>query len=89
MNFVIWIAIGGILGWLASIVMKTRKQQGTMLNVVAGIVGAVVGGGLIAPIFSSSAVRQNDFSISALCVALLGALLLLAVIHLLWREKSQ
>ncbi|EGF33701.1 Transglycosylase-associated protein [Oxalobacteraceae bacterium IMCC9480] len=88
MNFIIWIVIGGVLGWLTSIIMKTNAQQGTLLNVVVGIVGAMTGGWLLAPLLGTRNLNQNDFSISALLVALLVALASLAVIHLLWREKT-
>ena len=44
MNFIIWIVIGGILGWIASMIMRTNAQQGLLMNVVVGIVGALLGG---------------------------------------------
>ena len=44
MNFIIWLVIGGIIGWLASMVMRTDAQQGVVLYVVVGIVGALLGG---------------------------------------------
>lgn len=88
MNFIVWIVVGGILGWLASIIMKTDAQQGTLLNIVVGIVGAMVGGWLLAPLFGTGTINQNDFSISALLVSLLGAVILLAITHLLWRDKT-
>ena len=49
MNFVIWLIIGGVLGWLASLVMKTDGQQGIFLNVVVGIIGALIAGFVVAP----------------------------------------
>ena len=50
MNFIIWLVIGGIIGWLASLVMRTDAQQGVVLNVVVGIIGALLGGWLISPL---------------------------------------
>ena len=50
MNFIIWLVIGGVIGWLASMVMRTDAQQGVILNVVVGIVGALLGGWLISPL---------------------------------------
>jgi uncharacterized membrane protein YeaQ/YmgE (transglycosylase-associated protein family) len=85
MNFIIWIVIGGLIGWAASIVMKTDAQQGVVLNVVVGIVGALVGGWLLAPLFGTGTINQNDFSLASLVVSLLGAIILLAVINLLRR----
>ena len=85
MNFIIWIVIGGILGWLASIVMKTDAQQGIFLNVVVGIVGALVGGWMLAPLLGTGTINQNDFSMISLLVSFIGALILLAVVNLLKR----
>jgi len=85
MNFIIWIVVGGILGWLASLVMRTDAQQGILLNVVVGIVGALLGGWLLAPLFGTGTINQNDFSISSLLVSFLGAIVLLAIVNLLRR----
>ncbi|MBC7500133.1 MAG: GlsB/YeaQ/YmgE family stress response membrane protein [Herminiimonas sp.] len=89
MNFIIWIVVGGILGWLASMVMKTDAQQGMILNVVVGIVGALLGGWLLAPLFGTGTINQNDFSISSLLVSFLGAVVLLAVVNLLRRGTTR
>lgn len=51
MNFIIWIVVGGLLGWVASMIMRTDAQQGMFLNVVVGIIGALLGGWLLAPLF--------------------------------------
>ena len=85
MNFIIWIVIGGLIGWAASIVMKTDAQQGVVLNVVVGIVGALVGGWLLSPLVGAGTINQNDFSLASLVVSLLGAIILLAVVNLLRR----
>ena len=77
--------IGGLIGWAASIVMKTDAQQGVILNVVVGIVGALVGGWLLSPLFGTGTINQNDFSLASLVVSLLGAIILLAVVNLLRR----
>jgi len=50
MNLIIWLVVGGVIGWLASLVMKTDAQQGMILNVVVGIVGALLGGWLLSPL---------------------------------------
>lgn len=83
MNFVIWIVVGGLIGWAASVIMKTDAQQGLTLNVAVGIVGALVGGWLLAPLFGTGTINQSDFSLSSLVVSLLGAVILLAVVNLL------
>ena len=54
MNFIIWLIIGGLIGWVASMIMKTDGQQGIILNVVVGIVGAFLGGWLLAPMFGTA-----------------------------------
>jgi len=85
MNFIIWIVVGGILGWLASLVMRTDAQQGMFLNIIVGIIGALLGGWLLAPLFGTGTINQNDFSISSLLVSFLGAVILLAIVNLLRR----
>lgn len=85
MNFIIWIVIGGILGWLASMVMKTDAQQGVFLNIVVGVVGALLGGWLLAPLFGTGTINQNDFSMSSLLISFLGAVILLAIVNLFRR----
>lgn len=84
-NFLIWIIIGGILGWVASMIMRTDSQQGPLLNIIVGIVGALLGGWLLAPLFNTGTINQGDFSITALLVSLLGAVILLAIVNLVRR----
>lgn len=81
MNFILWLIIGGVLGWLASIVMKTDAQQGLILNIIVGIVGAFLGGLLLAPLFGIGTINQSDFSIGSLFVSFLGAVILLAIVN--------
>lgn len=85
MNFIIWIVVGGILGWIASIIMRTDAQQGMLLNVIVGIVGSLLGGWLLAPLFGTGTINQNDFSLPSMLVSLLGAVILLAIVNLLRR----
>ena len=85
MNFIIWIVVGGLLGWVESMIMRTDAQQGMFLNVVVGIIGALLGGWLLAPLFGTGTINQNDFSISSLLVSLLGAVILLAIVNLFRR----
>jgi uncharacterized membrane protein YeaQ/YmgE (transglycosylase-associated protein family) len=87
MNIVLWLVVGGILGWLASLVMKTDAQQGIILNVVVGIVGAVLGGLVIAPMLGTGTINTNDFSVPGLFVSFLGALILLAIVNLVRRRS--
>jgi len=87
MNLILWIVIGGILGWLASLVMKTDAQQGLVLNVVVGIVGALLAGWLLAPMLGTGTINAEDFSLESLGVSFVGALVLLAVVNLLRRGR--
>lgn len=85
MNFLIWLLVGGLLGWIASLVMKTNGQQGIILNVVVGIVGALIAGFVIAPMFGTGTINTNDFSVSGLLVSFVGAVILLAIVNLFRR----
>ena len=89
MNFIIWLVVGGILGWLASIMMTTDAQQGIILNVVVGIIGALLAGFLIAPTLGTGTINSNDFSLSGLLVSLLGAIVLLAIVNLVRRGTTR
>ena len=83
MNFIIWLIVGGLVGWVASIIMKTNAQQGIFLNVIVGIVGALIAGYLLTPYFGISTINQNNFSMPALLVSLAGSIILLFVVSLL------
>ncbi|KPF65072.1 GlsB/YeaQ/YmgE family stress response membrane protein [Porphyrobacter sp. AAP60] len=85
MTFIMVIVVGGILGWLASIVMRTDAQQGILLNVVVGIVGAVVAGFLITPLIGGAPITSGAFDIRSLIASFIGAVVLLGVINLLRR----
>jgi uncharacterized membrane protein YeaQ/YmgE (transglycosylase-associated protein family) len=85
MNFLIWLVVGGIIGWLASVFMKTDGQQGIILNVVVGIVGALLAGWLITPLVGVGTINQSNFSLPALIVSFVGAVLLLALVGVLRR----
>ncbi len=84
-NIIIWLVIGGVIGWLASIVMKTDAQQGVALNIVVGIVGAVLGGWFLAPLFGTGTINQDNLSVPSLAVSFLGAVILLAIVNLVRR----
>jgi uncharacterized membrane protein YeaQ/YmgE (transglycosylase-associated protein family) len=89
MNLIIWLILGGVIGWLASIIMKTNAQQGVLLNVVVGIVGSMLGGWLISPLLGAGTINQSDFSLGGLLVSLLGAVILLAIVNLFRRGKAR
>ena len=81
-NFVVWLIAGAIIGWLASRMMGTDGQQGTLLDIVVGVVGAFVAGWFITPLVGIGTINQNNFSLPALVVSLVGAIILLAVVRL-------
>jgi len=87
MNFIVWLIVGGLVGWVASMLMRTDAQQGIFLNIIVGIVGAFLGGFLLAPMFGTGTINQNDFSIGGLAVSLLGAVVLLAIVNLFRRGR--
>jgi uncharacterized membrane protein YeaQ/YmgE (transglycosylase-associated protein family) len=79
-NFIVWIIVGGVLGWIASMIMGTNARQGTLMNIVVGIVGAFIAGLVLTPFFGIATINQNNFSVAAMGVSLLGAVILLAVL---------
>ena len=87
MNFLIWLVFGGIVGWLATMVMKARGRQGLFLNVVVGVGGALLGGLVISPMVGVGTINQANFSFPALAVSLVGAVILLAIVNLV-RNRS-
>ena len=89
MNFIAWLIAGGLIGWVASKIMRTDAQQGIFLNIVVGIVGAFLGGFLIAPMLGSGTINQNDFSVMGLVVSLVGAVILLAIVNLIFRGRAR
>ncbi len=84
-NFIVWLIAGAIIGWLASRIMGTDGEQGTLLDIVVGVVGAFVAGWFLTPVFGISTINQSNFSLPALLVSLVGAIILLAVVRLFRR----
>lgn len=85
MNFIVWLIVGGAIGWLASIFMKTNDQQGIILNVIVGIVGAMLAGWFLTPLVGIGTINEANFSLPALFVSFVGAAILLAIVNLLRR----
>ena len=79
-NFIVWILVGAVIGYVATSLMGQRR--GLLLNIIVGIVGAFVAGIVLTPYFGISTINQNNFSFPALMVSLLGAVILLAVVSL-------
>lgn len=87
MGILIWLIVGGIIGWLASLVMRTDAQQGLFLNIVVGIVGAFIGGWLGGLLGFGGDINSGDFSLSGLLMSLVGAIVLLAIVNLFRRGR--
>lgn len=88
MNFLIWLVVGGLVGWVASMIMGTNAQQGMFLNVVVGIIGAMLAGWFISPLVGIPTINQDSFSVGALLVSLAGAVALLFVVKLVRGGRS-
>jgi uncharacterized membrane protein YeaQ/YmgE (transglycosylase-associated protein family) len=76
MNILVWLLVGGLIGWAASVFMGTDGRQGIVLNVIVGIVGAALGGWLFS---GSSTINQGNLSFSGLMVSLVGAVALIVL----------
>lgn len=87
MNIIILLVVGGVLGWLASMVMRTDGQQGIFLNVVVGIVGALLAGFIITPLIGGRPITDGAFDIMSLVASFLGAVVLLAIVNLFRRGR--
>jgi uncharacterized membrane protein YeaQ/YmgE (transglycosylase-associated protein family) len=82
-NFIIWLIVGGVIGWLASIIMRTDAQQGIFLNIVVGVVGAFIGGLIV----SGGSINSAPLNVTSFLVSLLGAVILLAIVNLVRRGR--
>jgi uncharacterized membrane protein YeaQ/YmgE (transglycosylase-associated protein family) len=81
MGFIIWLIVGGVIGWLASLIMRTDAQQGIIMNIIVGIVGAVIAGLL----FSRNNINTGALDLTSILWSLLGAVVLLAIVNLIRR----
>jgi uncharacterized membrane protein YeaQ/YmgE (transglycosylase-associated protein family) len=88
MNIIIWLAVGGIIGWLASVIMKRDAQQGILLNIAVGIVGAMIGGWLVGPLLGAGSINDG-FSVTSFVVSLIGAVILLFIVNLFTRGRAR
>ncbi len=84
MNFIVYLVVGGIAGWLASLVMKRDGSQGIILNVVVGIIGGLLGGWLL-PLLGLGMGGTLGF----LVTAFVGAVVLLLIVNLFTRGKAR
>lgn len=84
MGLLIWLIVGGVVGWLASIIMRTDAQQGILLNVIVGIVGALLAGFVVSPMLGIATINQG-VTVATFLVSLIGAVILLAIVNLFRR----
>ena len=89
MGLIITLIVGGVIGWLASIVMRTDGQQGIILNVVVGIVGAVLSGYVITPFIGGAPITSGALDIRSLISSFLGAVVLLAIVNMVRRGSPR
>ena len=82
MGLIILLVVGGVIGWLASIVMRTDAQQGLFLNVVVGIVGSLLAGFLVSPMLGTPPITSGVISLSTMLISFLGAVVLLGIVNL-------
>lgn len=87
MNIIIWLVMGGLVGWVASLIMGTDARQGIVLNVVVGIVGAFIGGWLISPLIGGGSINEG-ISVMSFVVSLTGAVILLSILSVFQRSTA-
>lgn len=85
MGIIILFIVGGLIGWVASMIMRTDGQQGIILNVVVGVVGALLAGFIVTPLIGGAPITSGVISIQSVLVSLVGAIVLLAIINLVRR----
>jgi len=81
-NVIVWQVMGGVIGWLTSLVMKMDDQEVIWLNVTVGIAGAGLAGWVVSPLVGAGTIHQAHFSLASLLVSLVGAVIVLAVVNL-------
>ena len=89
MNLIILLIVGGLIGWVASMIMRTDGQQGIVLNVVVGIVGSLLAGFVVTPLIGGAPITSGGLSVTTVLISLLGSVVLLALINLFRRGSMR
>jgi uncharacterized membrane protein YeaQ/YmgE (transglycosylase-associated protein family) len=84
-SLIIWLVIGGVAGWLASIVMKTNSSQGLLMDIIVGIIGGLIGGWVLSILPGVAPTPTDQLNLGSLLTAFVGAVILLALIRLVRR----
>jgi uncharacterized membrane protein YeaQ/YmgE (transglycosylase-associated protein family) len=80
-NLIVWLIVGAVIGWAAGLVLGDRN--GTVVNIIVGVVGAMIGGFL----FGGPTINQSALNLTAMLISLVGAIILLGVVHLVRRGR--
>lgn len=87
MGILSWIIVGGLAGWVASLIMRRDGSMGIIANIIVGIIGALIGGFIVNAMGGDGNI--NAFSLQSFLIALLGSVVLLAIINLFTRGKAR
>lgn len=85
MGLIVLLVVGGLIGWVASMIMRTDGQQGIVLNIVVGVIGALLAGFVVTPLIGGAPITSGEISVQSVLVSLVGAIVLLAIINLFRR----
>ena len=86
LDIVLWVIFGALAGWIASIIMRTNEQMGAVANIVVGIIGAFIGGFLVRTLTGD---QVGGFNFMSLVVAVIGAVILLAIVKMFAGRNTQ
>jgi uncharacterized membrane protein YeaQ/YmgE (transglycosylase-associated protein family) len=85
-NFIVWLVLGALVGWLASMVMRTDAQQGALMNIIVGVVGAFLAGIIFSALgVGGATINDNNFSLNGLFISFIGAVVLLGIVNMFRR----
>jgi uncharacterized membrane protein YeaQ/YmgE (transglycosylase-associated protein family) len=84
MTIIIYLIAAAVVGWVASEIMRDRSSL--LINIIVGIVGAFIAGWFLTPLFGVPSINSGSFSLPSLLISLLGAIILIAIVHLVRRR---